>query len=413
MLETVDAKPFHVISVVWGREYLDLFLNTCLPTQLGEGNVPALPAGSRYRILTRAADLDEIQRHATVEALARMIPVDIVAVEAFAGHENGELPAVTGHRDRRFELVTACNRVGIRDGVNAGAVLLFPSPDYVMSANTFAALVRRHREGYRAVGCIGLRLDKNTFLQSVEASGGLSGAPAPRTLVGMAMPHLHPHTRSLCVDAREFSAYPLGVYWPVGSEGLVGHSFHVHPIMVDPMRPAAMPRLTIDSDYLVKAVPDFSRVHVVTDSDEFIVFELSEAERWFESAAGASVALWRAAAMAVRSGEFGIQYWRRYPIFIHSGDLNERWSDAEASATAFVRAVARRTAPFGTVWPRWYRSIERAHHLKDRSRRAWRRTVPRLRAKQIARAVRVAKSRSGRVVKRTRRLLRVAGAVFR
>ena len=400
-----------MISVVWGSEYLDLFLNTCLPTQLGEGNVPALPSGSRYRILTRAADVAGIQRHATVQALARMIPVDVVAVEAFEELEGDERQPDAGQGDRRFDLVTACNRVGIRDGVKAGAALMFPSPDYVMSANAFDAIVRRHREGYRAVACIGLRLAKEPFLQSVQAAGGLSGAPSPRELVRMAMPHLHAHTRSLFADARAFNTYPLGVYWPVGGDGLLGRSFHVHPIMVDPMRPSAMPKLTIDSDYLVKAVPDFARVHVVTDSDEFIVFELTEADRSFRSATGTAVALWRAAAMAARSDEFGVQYFQRYPVRIHGGDAGEHWSDAEASAAGFVRAVMRRTAPFGTAWPRWYRWIERAHHLRGQSRRAWRRSVPSLRTKQVARAVRVARSRASRVFKRTRKLFGNAGVI--
>jgi len=410
---TTAAKTFHVISVVWGREYLDLFLNTCLPTQLGEGNVSALPSGSRYRILTRAADVDEIQRHATVHALARMMPVDVVAVEAFEAIERAETQPGKRHVDRRFDLVTACNQAGIRDALSADAAMLFPSPDYVMSANTFAAIVERHRQGYRAVGCIGLRLEKEEFLRSFHASGVSRGAPTPRELVRMAMPHLHAQTRSLFADAHTFNAYPLGVYWPVGGDGLLGRSFHFHPIMVDPMRASAMPRLTIDSDYLAKAVPDFARVHVVTDSDEFIVFELTEGERSFASATGTGVALWRAAAMAARTDHFGIQYWQRGPVFIHGGDVDEQWKAPEASAAKFARAVMRRTAPFGAPWPRWYRWIERVHHLKGESRRAWRRTVPHLRTKQIARAVRVAKSRAGRVVKRTRKLFANAGAFSR
>ena len=409
--DTTAAKTFHVISVVWGAEYLDLFLNTCLPTQLGEGNVPALPQGSRYRILTRAADVGEIQRHATVRALARVIPVDVVAVEAFEDIERAERQTHERKADRRFDLVTACNRVGIRDGVKAGAAMLFPSPDYVMSANTFDAIVRRHRQGYRAVACVGLRLAKEGFLRAIHAEGGLSGAPSPRELVRMAMPHLHAHTRSLFADSRTFNAYPLGVYWPVGADGLLGRSFHVHPIMVDPMRPSAMPKLTIDSDYLVKAVPDFARVHVVTDSDEFIVFELTEAERSFRSATGTGAALWRAAAMAVRSDEFGAQYFQRYPILIHGGEVDERWTNAEASAAAFARAVMRRTAPFGTAWPGWYRCMERAHYLKGESRRAWRKRVPSLQAKRIVRAMRVAKSRASRMLKKTRKLFVNVGAV--
>lgn len=413
MPDATAAKTFHVISVVWGREYLDLFLNTCLPTQLGEGNVAALPSGSRYRILTRAADVDEIHRHPTVHALARIMPVDVVAVEAFEEIERAEAQPGRRQVDRRFDLVTACNQAGIRDAVSAHAAMLFPSPDYVLSANTFAAIVERHRQGYRAVGCVGLRLEKEGFLRSFHTSGVSTGAPSARELVRMAMPHLHAQTRSLFAGARTFNAYPLGVYWPVGNDGLLGRSFHFHPIMVDPMRASAMPKLTIDSDYLVKAVPDFARVHVVTDSDEFIVFELSEAHRSFESATGTGVALWRAAAMAVRSGEFGIQYFSQGPVFIHSGDVDERWRSADATAAGFVRAVMRRTAPFGTAWPQWYRWIERAHHLKGRSRRAWRQTIPRLRTKQIARAVRVARSRAGRVVKRARKLFSYAGAVSR
>lgn len=400
--DTTLAKTYHVISVVWGREYLDLFLNTCLPTQLGEGNVSALPPGSRYRIMTRAADVDEIQRHGMVQALARVIPLDVVAVKAF---EEGERGNGSSRGDRRFELVTECNRIGIRDAITAGAAVLLPSPDYVMSANTFEAIVRRHRQGYRAVVCIGLRLEKEGFLRSIEASGRPPVASSSRELVRMAMPHLHAHTRSMFADARTFNTYPLGVYWRIGSDGLLGRSFHVHPIMVDPMRPSAMPKLTIDSGYLVHACPDFTRVHVVTDSDEFIVFELTEANRSFRCTTGAQVALWRAAAMAARCDEFGIQYWQRCPIVIHGRDVDERWSEAEASAARFVRAVMRRTAPFGTPWLRWYRWIERAHHLDGRARRAWRRSVPRVRTKQIARAVRVAKSRANRILKRTTRQL--------
>src|SRR5215510_7363965 len=77
-----QAKTYHVVSVVWGREYLDLFLNTCLPNQLGEGNVQALPTGSRYRILTRRDDLDFVEAHPTVHAARSVIPVDVVAIDA-------------------------------------------------------------------------------------------------------------------------------------------------------------------------------------------------------------------------------------------------------------------------------------------------------------------------------------------
>ena len=64
---------FHAITHVWGREYLDLFLNLCLPNQLAPGNVPALPLGSRYRILTRSIHVEELDAHSMVHRLREQI----------------------------------------------------------------------------------------------------------------------------------------------------------------------------------------------------------------------------------------------------------------------------------------------------------------------------------------------------
>lgn len=76
------ATTFHAITHVWGREYLDLFFNLCIPNQLAPGNIPALPAGSRYRILTRLVHLEEIDTHPMVRRLRDAIPTDIVVVDA-------------------------------------------------------------------------------------------------------------------------------------------------------------------------------------------------------------------------------------------------------------------------------------------------------------------------------------------
>ena len=99
------ARPasavFHAITHVWGREYLDTFLNRCIPNQLASGNVPALPPGSRYRILTSAKHVDELHAHPMVHALHEVIPVDVVVIEAL------DRPHGTA---RRHDLMIACHR---------------------------------------------------------------------------------------------------------------------------------------------------------------------------------------------------------------------------------------------------------------------------------------------------------------
>ena len=104
-----------------------MFLNVCIPNQLAPGNVPALPRGSRYRILTRSIHVDELDAHSMVQALREVIPVDIVVVDTL---------------DRSFDTVAryqpmiACHQQAIADILEADAAIIMLSADFVFSART-------------------------------------------------------------------------------------------------------------------------------------------------------------------------------------------------------------------------------------------------------------------------------------
>ena len=186
------SSIFHAVTHVWGREYLDLFLNVCIPNQLAPGNVPALPAGSRYRILTRSAHVDELEAHPMVDALREAIPVDVVVVDAL---ENDHGAA------REYDLMNACHQKAIADALAARAAIVMLSADFVLSESALAAVVRRHGEGYRAVVIANLRLNKESFLRAVEESRTPLASLSSRELVRMGLRHLHPYTKSMVADA--------------------------------------------------------------------------------------------------------------------------------------------------------------------------------------------------------------------
>jgi hypothetical protein len=195
-----------------------------------------------------------------------------------------------------------------------------------------------------------------------------------------------------------------------------------------------MPKGTIDGSYTSQACPDLAKIHVVTDSDEFAVFELTAATRSDGArgriAAGASrqalvdiaatvsrgpgAAVWRTAAVAARCDAFEVEYFRRHPIRMHAGAVDSEWASAEAASAAFVRRVMWRLGPFGMRSPRWYKCVEGARQLHDRQRRALRRRIPRLRLKSVLRPTRIAKDRIGKTLRRTtRRFLRRVATQFR
>ena len=242
-LSRARSKVFHAVTHVWGREYLDVFLNVCIPNQLSPGNVPALPPGSRYRILTRAIHVVELDAHPMVQALRDVIPVDIVVVEAL-DRQRGIA--------RGADLMIACHQRAIADVLEANAAIIMLSADFVLSENALAAVVQRHHEGYRAVVNTGLRLAKESFLQCLDQSRTPLAALSSRQLVQMALPHLHPHTESMFHDAHPFSAFPVAVYWRVGSDGLLARCLHLHPLMVDPMSRAPL-KGSNDGRYVFRA----------------------------------------------------------------------------------------------------------------------------------------------------------------
>ena len=387
------SAVFHAVTHVWGREHLDVFLNLCIPNQLARGNVPALPPGSRYRILTRSIHVDELDAHPMVHALREVIPVDIVVVEA--------LDRQMGADRERHGLMIACHRQAIIDALDGAAAIVMLSADVVLSENALAAVVRRHREGYRAVVSTGLRLAKEPFLQWLDESRVPLSGLSSRELVRMALPHLHSHTQSMFVDACPFSIFPVAVYWRVGDEGLCGRCLHLHPLMVDPMGRAAL-RGPLDARYLSRACPDFSRVHVVTDSDELQMFELTPAGRQVIAARGAGASALRAAAVAVMCDELQISYWQGHRVRLHTGDFDERWNAAAAASDAFAGKVLR-LRRYGRIARRCLQFLERIRGRRDRYRQAWRRHLPRITVKQVSRPLRIATSRSGKMLRKTTR----------
>ncbi len=418
------SSVFHAVTHVWGREYLDVFLNVCIPNQLAPGNVPALPPGSRYRILTRSNHVDELDVHPMVHALREVIPVDIVVVEALDRHGDGPYD---------IELMKACHRKATADILDADAAIIMLSADFVLSANALAAVVRRHREGYRAVVNTGLRLNKESFLQRLDESDTDLAALSSRELVRTALPCLHSHERSMFADASRFSKSPVAVYWRVGDEGLLARCFHLHPLMVDPMRAQPLVQGTNDGAYLAEVCPDFSRVHVVTDSDELQMFELTAAQRQVIGTTKAGASAWRAAIVAGRCDGLQLQYWQRHPVRLHTADLDERWIAATVTSEKCARQVMRRRrysrlahryfqragridkrlARYLKTWHRHQRRLrlDRIQRWSERQMRTWERRRPRLRPRQIPRPLKLFLHRAAKAsrlgVKRIHRRVRL------
>lgn len=342
------ALTFDVVTVVWGPEYRQLFLDVCVPSQLTPGNLGALPAGSRYRVFTSREDVDALESSAILQQVNERIPVDIVAI-----------PEVSASSRSRFTRQNVCHRRALTDARESRAGLMLVCPDHCISEGTFAAALRRHKAGSRAVVCTGIRVNREAFIAALHQRGGVRGVP-PRELVSLALDHLHPFTRAHMVDGERTARRPTGVYWNVPGEGILARYFYLTPLLVDPLRRDVLLEGTIDGHYVRHACPVREQVHVVSDSDELVIFEMSHVDASVADSVPGGVSLWRAATMIGRCDSHQESYWSQ-PIRLHVRDIGAMWSPVEEHSARFADqatklSAARRWLTFRYLKVRWRRA---------------------------------------------------------
>ncbi len=317
------ANAFDVVIAVWGSTFTRVFLDVCVPNQLTPGNIGALPVGSRYRVFTSREDVSALEASPALQRVNETIPVDIVVMRELSSESRN-----------RFNRLTACHRRALTEAAESHAGLIFLMADHLISEGAFAAALRRHAQGSRAIMCSGIRVNREAFVESLEARGGVRGVPS-RELVAAAMPNLHAFTHTHMIHSERTSVLPIGVCWPVGTEGILARFCYLHPLLVDPPHREVLPDGTLDEHYIKRACPSRDQVHVVDNSDELQIFEMSQAEAAFTETRPGRMSRWRAAQMISRCDTHQQSYWTQ-PIRIHSGDLGPSWSSVEAQSARFA-----------------------------------------------------------------------------
>jgi hypothetical protein len=271
MTTTVGGRPLHMVLAVWGDAYIATFLELCAPTLLASGNMPALGHAQphRLRIFTPPDDARLMSLAAPLRALERYVVVEFVPI------------AAPSQRASKYDAITRVHLRALADARDADAAVVFLSPDFMLADGTLRMLASNARAA--AVLMLSPRVALKGMANAVAPlrTSNPDGAIclAPRALMALALRHLHPVTTSLFWDAPNFSNWPSILYWRADDSTFLARTFHPHPILVDPKRLddefSTATTTTIDGDLLVSLRVPQHDVHVVTESDEMLILELS------------------------------------------------------------------------------------------------------------------------------------------
>lgn len=328
----VSPVKFLLVVQVWGTAFTELFTELMLASLNTPGNLGAIHPDSELLVYTRREDIPLIRGSASFVAAGRFVRTEFQVID--------DLLESSAHM-----AMSECQRRAAERAMKHDLPVIFLAPDTVMSSRMLERISDRWREGYRAVMIASVRVAKESFLPAIRDTYGTDDGELdlePRDLVRIMTQHLHPISSCLLWDSLTFSPHPSHLYWRVGDDGLFAVCAHIHPIMVHAVERLGDFDSTIDDDYVPTVVPDPDRIHVVTDSDEMVIVEMSSASHLIHSIEPRrrdldEIAIW--------VEQFANPLHRRFfehDIYLHAEELGPEWTSVQATARWARDSILRR-----------------------------------------------------------------------
>ena len=266
---------FIFVLPVWGRSFSALFVDVCLPMLLTPGNLSAslTDPSDRFVIATTSADAEFMRDAPAFRRLESVIAVEFVTIDGRVEFNNS------------YVAMSACYAMVVNDApvVPGSTCFVFLTPDSFWSDGTFARLRSLADNGVNVVATAGLRVNLETVSEQLKtwiAANPENTAIVRSDLIDLVLDNLHQISRANdWMEPNSFNnKWPSHLYWVDRvRHQLIGHCFHLHPLLVRAGRPDCRISDTIDGQYLANLGYSIDTYHV--NRGEFVGVELSPTNR--------------------------------------------------------------------------------------------------------------------------------------
>lgn len=324
-------KPIVFVAAVWGDLYCRLFLEFCLQSLMHPSNLYAIQGRAELLILTDPASVHYFhgkKRDGRIRALESWLPIVIET-----------LPANVRLDQSPYTVQANAHRRAMQYALEKGAAVSFLVPDGVVANGFCLSLLRKLDSGYRAVCGLSMRATLETAIQAIRAEDGLLASGLPnRTLVRIALEHMHPLFLTSYWNAPRFNKMPYTLLWGDDNQ-LIARTFALHPYLVVPTEESATFQGTADSDLPGYYSPE--ETCVVTDSDDLLVCELALANHFAPAFGPGPASVDSVAHWASQPGTVHASQWKNleHRFWFHTDD-SPPLSGWRAADEMIVRQIA-------------------------------------------------------------------------
>ena len=221
------GMKIRLVTVVWGREFVDIFLRICLRSLLADGNAAALAKVHQvtYTIYTTPEDRQLFEAEPAFTRLREAVNIQ------FSLFNLSEIDSADpgSHGIFWYRAIKLAQR--------QNEVLFFIMPDVLHARGTLLAWARRFENGARAVFTVGPRVALETVLPELEARFPARRGPCDLSreeLLELLYRHFHPLHAIMRRGSLRRHAHPEYDLRIVPGDGMIIREMVSHPFCIDP-----------------------------------------------------------------------------------------------------------------------------------------------------------------------------------
>lgn len=264
-------KAIQLLLPVWGTGYIKQFLEVSLPTLLAPGNIPALAKSlpCKLVILTSSDGAALLKSYPGIQYLQDICDVEFSIVDDL----------ITGDNYSTTITLAYARAVQAAGDAMLDTCFFFLISDYVIADGSLENVLKRILEGYSGIFAGNFQVIEEvaytSFFKVFDRYEPAIVLP-PRELIGWAFKYLHPMTIANTVNFPLcHSVHSNRLFWRVDETTLIGRFYLMHMICIRPEVTDFVIGSSCDYSFMPEMCPS-DNVHVMTDSDEYVVVEMQK-----------------------------------------------------------------------------------------------------------------------------------------
>lgn len=358
-----SLQPIYLGVAFWGRGFRESFINYCLASLLGEGNIPALDNATgenRFLIYTSPEDWAWVEAQPLLYQLKRYMkveftPIDFISEEEFLKQNN---PI---HLIEMYQ-VTQAHRAIVSRMYTDQAVGGITYPNTIYAKHALSSSYQHIIKGKTAVLIHFPRFATMEFTNGLKYHGyfrvGESISVAARDLIRVALQYLHIDLISQQWELPCLPEVVMELAWPLPkNSGFLFHGFCMCCVFINYSQLAThqvdcLHDNTINGTYLYRNVKK-EAVHLITDSDEVTAISFSQhinrklikiENNYFSSSKirdfkKISYVKQTIKYAAYRQTDPLKLHFSKYPIYLHAEDLTDECFKIGKKSQAIVKKI--------------------------------------------------------------------------